>query len=138
MNDVQRGTLLDELAEAQVRDDEALRYPAIESHAAALLTLAADLGNPILWPTGDGAQRLLGVVEVMSHGRARVRGWTTVVADQAVLVVDVVSVSTQAIVSAAAAARAQGAVRVEACAIETRSANAPLPGVDRLVHMFVR
>jgi len=111
------GPLLAALIDAQREDEAALSYPRITSLASALAEHCDDLGQPVVLPMGEAADRLLGATVVISEGEVRPRGWTGDLAGERVLLLCVSAVSPSSLVEAASHARAMGAIEVHACGV---------------------
>jgi hypothetical protein len=111
------GPLLAALIDAQREDEAALSYPRITSLAFALAEHCDDLGQPVVLPVGEAADRLLGATVVISEGEVRPRGWTGDLAGERVLLLSVSAVSPSSLVEAAGHARAMGAIEVHACGV---------------------
>jgi hypothetical protein len=100
--------------------DEAFRateYPAILTYAKRLVALASSLGNPVIWPVGEAAERLAGSAIVVGRGRPRVRNWSGYLREESVLLVCVAAATPLPLRAAAEQARALGAKRVDACGV---------------------
>jgi hypothetical protein len=119
------GPLLRALLEAQRKDEESTAYPLIGEYARRIAVLCRRLGDPVLWPVGPAAERLVGAAVVISEGAAQARGWSSSLNDTDVLLVGTVATGPVELVAAASHARALYAVRVHACAID-------VPGVDQV------
>ena len=121
MSAVAAGPLLKGLLDAQRSDEEAVSYPALKEHAAELVTLCARLGEPVVWPVGESAQRLLGAAVLLSRGQLRPFTSGTDVRDKQVLLVTVAAVTPLALLQEAEYARRFGAEAVDACAVDMPS-----------------
>lgn len=111
------GPLLAALIDAQREDEAALSYPRIASLASAIAEHCERLGQPVVLPVGEAANRLLGATILFSEGEVRQRGWTGDLAGERVLLLCVSAVSPSSMVEAAGHARAMGAVEVHACGV---------------------
>lgn len=102
---------------AQEAEAEAVRFPALEAHASALIALDQDLGDPVVWPVGAAAERIAGAATLMSGGRIRVREWNSEVRGERVLVFAVVALTPFSLFAAAHQALNMGADAVQACGL---------------------
>jgi|SRR5665213_725355 len=102
---------------AQEAEAEAVRFPALEEHAIALIALGNDLGDPVVWPVGAAAERIAGAATLMSGGRIRVREWNSDVRGERVLVFAVVALTPVSLFAAAQQALNMGADAVQGCGI---------------------
>lgn len=120
-----RGPLLANLARAHQQAEAITAYRELIGHASALAARCEDLGQPLVWPVGEAAQRVAGAAVLASEGDVRLRGWTSPTRDERILIVGVAAVSPIQLVQAAEHARAMGAAEVHACAIEVAGLDAP-------------
>jgi hypothetical protein len=111
---VSAGPLLVDLVAAHKRNEEALRFPLVESLCRALVNRSLELGSPLIWPIGEAANRLAGSAVVVAQGGLRVRGWTDEIRGERVLLLAVVETTLVALVETAAHARVLGAREVHA------------------------
>ncbi len=102
---------------AQEAEAEAIRFPALEKHASALIALDRELGDPVVWPVGAAAERIAGAATLLSGGRIRVREWNSEVRGERVLVFAVVALTPLSIFAAAQQALNMGADAVQACGL---------------------
>lgn len=115
------GPLLRELLLAQREDEDAVSYSRLEGYSAALVALSRKMGDPVVWPVGDSAQRLLGAALLTSQGRVRAYSWNTDVSGEAVLLVTITAVTPLPLLMAAEHARELGASEVHACGVAVKS-----------------
>jgi hypothetical protein len=111
------GPMLRDVMTAQRIDEEATAYPRLEAYCAALAVSCDDLDEPIVWPVGSAAERLAGAAVLLSKGRVRVRGWSSRLDGERVLVLAVGAVTPIGLHAAAQQARALGAREVHGCGI---------------------
>ena len=111
------GDQLAALLWAQEAEAQAVRFPAIEAHAVALVALGQRLNDPVIWPVGAAAERIAGAATLMSSGSTRVREWNSEVRGERVLVFSVAALTPLALFAAAVCALSMGAESVEACGV---------------------
>jgi hypothetical protein len=111
------GNGLAALLGAQDVEVAATQFPAIEAHAAALVTLGQRLGDPVIWPIGAAAERIAGAATLISAGGVRLREWNTTVRGQRVLIFVVVALTPLSLFAGARQALNMGAVAVDACGL---------------------
>jgi hypothetical protein len=126
---VEPGNALAALLEAQQHDDRAVSYPHIETYARQIIDWASHFDRPLLVPVGDGARRLLGAVELLSHGQVETSAWSRDVQGRDVLLVGTVTASLIEFEMEASILRRQGAHSIHGCAIEV-SATTASEGLD--------
>jgi hypothetical protein len=124
----EQGPLLRAVLEAEGRGDDVVRYPSIRTYAEAAAEVARYLKRPVLWPVGDGGQRLLGALELLTEGVYEPYGWRTSVRERVVLLVATVGVSSLEFAAAAGYARSAGATEVHGCAVDAMMGN--IDGLD--------
>jgi hypothetical protein len=112
------GPLLVDTIRLQRQAEAATSYPSLEHYGGLLAALCQTLGDPIVWPVGDAAERLAGAAVLLSKGRVRVRGWSDGLAGDQVLLACTVAATPLGLLAAASHARALGATTVHGCAIE--------------------
>lgn len=112
------GPLLVDTIRLQRQAEAATSYPSLELYGGLLAALCHTLGDPIVWPVGDAAERLAGAAVLLSKGRVRVRGWSDGLAGDQVLLACTVAATPLGLLAAASHARALGATAVHGCAIE--------------------
>jgi hypothetical protein len=105
---------------AQRLDEEAVDYPAIGGYAGALARLCSTIDDPCVWPVGAAAERLAGAALVFGCGRMRVRGWSSDLAGQRVLLVTVAATTPLPLFVAAEQALSLGAREVLACGVHVQ------------------
>lgn len=118
------GPALCEVLAAQREDDEAVGYGQLERHAMALSELSSKLGDPIVWPVGPAAERIAGAATILGGGNLRVRGGTTDLTAQRVLILAVAAVTPLPLLQAAGRARALGAAEVLGCGVRIQGIHA--------------
>jgi phosphoribosylpyrophosphate synthetase len=124
MNPGDAGDGLRALLEAQGQDAAAVTFPALEVHAAALISLGRRWNNPIVWPVGSAAERIAGAAALLSSGELRLREWNRDVQGERVLIFTVVAVTPLALIAAAQQALNMGAASVEACGVHVEHLSA--------------
>lgn len=117
MNANEVGDGLAALLAAQEAEAEAVRFPALEEHASALIALDRELGDPVVWPVGAAAERITGAATLMSEGRIRVREWNSEVRGERVLVFAVTALTPVSLFAAAQQALNMGADTVHGCGL---------------------
>src|SRR5438105_4343677 len=111
------GPLLTGVFRAQGLDEVASSYPAIEAHAAAVVDATARLGDPLVWPVDAVGERLAGAATVVGQGHVRVRGWSSPIVGERVLLLAGALVTPLPLLAVAEQARLLGAVEIFACAL---------------------
>jgi hypothetical protein len=115
------GPLLEELLEAQRLDAAAVSYPAIETVAGALASHAQGL-EAVVWPVGDAAERVAGVVTALTEGEVEVATWNSRLDGERVLLFAVSGATPLSLVAASAQVRSMGAIEVHACGVNVGGA----------------
>jgi hypothetical protein len=116
------GPLLIQLLEAQRREEELVAFPLIETVADAVLAVAQRNRRCLIWPMGPAAERIVGVLEVRSHGAVDVSAWNTPVSNRAILLFGTVAASPLELQTAAERLLSRGAAEVHACAVDVPGA----------------
>ena len=111
------GPLLERVLEAQRADEAMVTYPRLAFIADAVISCSAELGDPLVWPVGEPAERLAGAAVVRSRGKLRVRGWNSSIVDERVLLLTGVLVTPLPLVMAAQHAEMLGARVIHACGV---------------------
>lgn len=114
------GTLLSQLAHAEAAEDELLSHAHLRAAAEDVARYAKALRTPILWPLGDGGQRLAGAATLLAEGVLECLGWRSEIRDHDVVIVATVGVSAVAVERTLALARTRGARRTYVCAADHR------------------
>jgi hypothetical protein len=114
------GTLLSQLVQTEAAEDELLSQVQLRAAAEEVVRYAASLRMPILWPVGDGGQRLAGAATLLADDGLECLGWRSEMRDRDVVIVATVGVSPVAIERALALARTRGARRTYVCAADHR------------------
>ena len=114
------GTLLSQLVQAEAAEDELLSQAHLRAAAEEVARYAASRRTPILWPVGDGGQRLAGAATLLADGGLECLGWHSEMRDRDVVIVATVGVSPVAIERALALARTRGVRRTYVCAADHR------------------
>jgi hypothetical protein len=135
-DDRDQGPLLRAVLETEGRADVVLRYPSIGTYAGAAADVARYLRRPVLWPVGDGGQRLLGALELLTKGAYEPYGWRTSVGERVVLLIATVGVSGLEFAAAAVYARGAGATEVHGCAVDAAVGN--IQGLDTFSQLVER
>lgn len=120
---IESGPLMDALVSAQVRDAACTRHPRISSIGRALIALVHELGDPLVWPAGSPAERVIGAAVILSEGKIEARDWSSSIDGRDVLIFATHLVSALPLELAAEQARRLGAGRVFACALDVRSSD---------------
>jgi hypothetical protein len=120
-----RGPLLAGLVRTHQQAEAITSYPELSGYALALATRCEELGQPLVWPVGEPAQRVAGAAVLVSEGEVRVRGWVDCPQDKRILLVGVAAVSPIELLQAAGHARAMGAAEVHVCAVAVAGFDAP-------------
>jgi hypothetical protein len=100
---------------------DAVDFPALQSNSLGLIELSRSLGNPIVWPVGAAAERIVGAAMLKSTGDLRARAWNREVRGERVLVFATVALTPLTLVAAARQALCMGAIAVEACGIHVEA-----------------
>jgi hypothetical protein len=111
------GPLLSQLVEAQRLEEEAVRYPQIESWADALVACAKQLPDCLIWPVGAPAERIAGVATARARGRIDVGLWNAPVDGRTILLFAVAGVTPLSLTLTAEHLRRRGGGDVHACGI---------------------
>lgn len=109
--------VFDRLLELQQADDAAVTHEHLERIAQRVIELAQALENPVVVPVGDSAQRVLGAVTLISHGKVEASTWTSRIANRDVLLVGTVAATTIEFETVAGVLRSRGASYIHACAL---------------------
>jgi hypothetical protein len=112
------GPLLDGILRAQRADELATGFPLIGTYAELVVAAARAYSEPLLWPVGDAAERVVGAAVLVGRGSVHARGWSTTMTGRNVLLVATTSTTPLGIIAAAAQARTLGARSVHACGID--------------------
>ncbi len=112
------GPLLRGVLSAQRRNEDATSFPLIGEYAQRVVAICRECKDPLLWPVGSAAERLVGAAVMVSEGSIRVRGWSTDIPNEVVLLVGTSATTPLELLAAAAHARSLGATSVHACAID--------------------
>lgn len=118
------GPLLGRLLTIQAREAELVQFPALNELADAVVSVAQELGECLLWPVGPAAERVAGVVTVRSRGGVDVAAWNAPVAGRRLLLLALVAASPLGLQTVADQLRRRGAAEVHACAIDIAGAEA--------------
>jgi len=111
------GALLSQLVEAQRLEEEAVRYPQIESWADALVACAKRLPDCLIWPVGAPAERIAGVATARARGCIDVGLWNAPVDGRTILLFAVAGVTPLSLTLAAEQLRRRGGGDIHACGI---------------------
>jgi hypothetical protein len=112
------GPLLDGVLRAQRADEQATGFPMIGTYAERVVAATRAYSEPLLWPVGDAAERVVGAAVLVGRGSVHARGWSTTMTGRNVLLVATTSTTPLEIIAAASQARALGARSVHACGID--------------------
>lgn len=112
------GPLLEDLIATHRAKEEALRFPEIRELASEVVKRCRDLDSPLLWPIDQASERLAGAITMVAGGNVRVRGWTSDICGERVLLLAVSETTPMSMVEGAARARSLGAIEVHGCALE--------------------
>jgi len=123
------GPLLTRLVAAQRLEEDAVRYPQIETWADALVTCANELPRSLIWPVGTPAERIAGVATARARGRIDVGLWNAPVEGRTILLFAVAGVTALSLTLTAEQLRRRGAGDVHACGIAITGV-AALEGID--------
>lgn len=115
------GPVLSEVLAAQRRDEEVVSYPSLMVYGHAIVRLSQDLGNPLLWPVGAPAERLVGAAVLLGGGTVRTQGWNSDCKGERVLLVVVSALTPLPLFSATEQAQRRGASEVVACGVDVRA-----------------
>jgi hypothetical protein len=118
------GPLLVELVTNQIRAEEAVANSSLRDYARAVIRVSDE--DPLIWPIGNEAQRLVGAAQVVSDAELRVAGETHRLEGEKILLVVAFAVSPLPLWAAAEHATLLGAREVHACGIHV----AGLPDAD--------
>lgn len=116
--------MLEGLARAHRQAEAVTAYPELAEYAVALAARCEELGQPLVCPVGEPAQRVAGAAVLTSEGDVRLRGWSSPPSGERILIVGVAAVSPIELVQAAEHARAMGAAEVHACGIQVAGLDA--------------
>lgn len=114
------GPLLRQLIALQRLEEEAVRYPQIQSWADSLIACADQFPGCVVWPVGIPAERIAGLATARAHGRVHVGLGNEQVDGRTILLFAVAGATALSLELTASQLRRRGAAEVHACAIALR------------------